>query len=329
MKNIVLLIIAVCSFTMRLTAQETAEYNAIKLFIDQEKLSTENPTLPEPLRQRLYTKVMQLINQTGVAEVGYSNFLVTPKFDVLGTSLDEASIPRLYLAECELSLSISRRDFSDQGAASYASFSKKLIGSGSSKDNAIANAINNISPQDNTLVGFFKQSKAKIDHYFKTNCKEIIKEAIQAYDLKEFGKSIALYFSVPSSAPCYEEARSRSIGVYVRYIEDNCDKQLIQLKALIALAQTNDATASAKHYSEVLAIMKNLNPTSPKCYNEAKLLIQKIENRFNEQQKREWELESKRSITEAQLKKEMYKAMGRISSNYQPSSGAPTVIIAK
>lgn len=330
MKNILWFLFVISCCISRLRAQEDTDVNAIKLFVDQWKLAAANPQLSYKLQQRLQTRVTQLINQTGVAEIGYSNFIVTPRFDVLSTSLDESGIARLYLAECELSITISRRDYGGSGGATYESFSKKLVGSASGKDEAIANAINNISSHDNGIVEFFKQSKVKIDKYFKTNCKDIIREAQQAYDLKDFGRSIALYFSVPSSAPCYEEARNRSVGVYMRFVEDSCDKQLIQLKALLSVARTADTAASARHYNDALAIMMNMNPASTKCYSEARIIIDKIEQYFDVQQKHAWEEASKKTANEAQVQKEMFKAMARINGNYQPAQPAtPTVIIAK
>ncbi|HEX6431666.1 MAG TPA: hypothetical protein VF008_28445 [Niastella sp.] len=329
MKNILWFLLVTSFCTGRLQAQEAADSNSIKLFVDQEELAKANPEHSYNLRQRLQTRITQLINQTGVAEIGYSNFIVTPRFDVLSTSLDESGIARLYLAECELSITISRRAYGGHGGAAYQSFSKKLMGSSSKKEDAIANAINSLSYRDNGIVEFFKQAKVKIDKYFKTNCNEIIKEAQQAYDLKEFGKSIALYFSIPSTAPCYEEARNRSIGVYMRFVEDQCDKQLLQLKAVLSVAKTTDTVSSARYYKEALEIMKNMNPASTKCYSEAKILIEKIENRFDEQQKHEWAEESRKNANEAQVQKEMFRAMGRINSNYQPAQATPTVIIAK
>jgi hypothetical protein len=326
MKNILWLLLVGTCCTVRLQAQEDTAVNAIKLFVDQDKVTEANQKLAEPLRQRLQSRVTQLINQTGVAEIGYSNFLVIPRFDVVETSVDESGLTRLCLAVCELNITISRRDYGGSGAATYESFTKKLTGSGSGKDLAIANAINNLSYNDIGIVTFFKQAKVKIDQYFKTNCKDIIKEAQQAYDLKQFGKSIALYFSVPSTAPCYEEARQRSVGVYVRYVEDNCDKQLIQLKALLTMAKTTDTATASRHYNEALDIIQNMNPASTKCYSEAKILIEKIESHFDELQKHAWDEASKRNANDAMVQKEMFKAMGRISSNYQPSQPAATTV---
>lgn len=127
MKKIILFILFASVWLSKIYAQEFDANNAIKLFIDQEYIAKVNDSLSPPLVKRLYTKTIQMVNQTGIADVGYSTFLLTPKLDVLTVSSDDAGTGRLYLAECELSLSISRIDYGNAGAASYASFAKKYL----------------------------------------------------------------------------------------------------------------------------------------------------------------------------------------------------------
>ncbi len=327
MKKINLLVFYAFFCILKLNAQGEDDYNAIKLFISQYDIAEDNNTLTMNMQDRLYQKVTQLINQTGIVEIGYSTFLVAPKFDVISVSSSEAGITKVYLAECELSIFIRRARVGGSGDATFGSFSKTITGSGSGKDQAIANAINNISVSDNDVINFLKNSKAKIDAYFKTHCPDVIKEAQQALALKNYEGSIALYFSVPSDAPCYQQALDASEKVYKTYVKDQCDKNLIKLKAYVALAQTQNNTQK-NYYDSALNIMSNMNPASDKCFEEARNEIEKIDKRLNEEQKQNWELIKQTSINNSDVKKEMYKAMGRISSNYQPSSPATNVIIA-
>lgn len=60
------------------------------------------------------------------------------------------------------------------------------------------------------------------------------------------------------------------------------------------MAETSNAKTSSEHYNAALKILSEMNPASVKCFSEAKLVIGKIEKRFDEKQKRAWELESKR-----------------------------------
>lgn len=312
------------AFTCLVQAQTTDDYSAIKLFVEPDSVAGRNAGLSGQLKQRLYTKIIQLINQTGIAEIGYSNFWVLPTFNVLSTSVDNAGLAKVYLSECELFVSISRREYGKNGAATYASFSKSIMGSGTSKDESILNAMNSISSNDKEIVAFLTSSKMKINEYFKAHCTDVAKEAEHAYNLNDYGRSIALYFSIPSNASCFPAARDASIKVYRKFLEDQCSKSLIQLKALIATIQTKDAS-SMDAYNNALGIIGRLNPSSTDCYAEAKLEIEKIEKRFTESQKNQWEMEKKRASDRTEVQKEMYKAMAKINSNYQPSGNITIV----
>ena len=316
-------------YTTGLKAQNDPDYSAIKLYINNQNLAYNNQ-LPAVLINRLSSKITQLINQTGVAEIGYSNFLVVPKFDILSTSEDDAGMSKVFLTECELVITIERQSYGKGTGAVFASFSRRLTGSALTKNDAISNAINNLSTNDEALVSFLKRSKVKISEYFQAHCQEVIEEAEHAYKLNDYGKSIALYFSIPSNAPqsCYKSAKAASMKVYTKYLEDKCNLQLIRLKAYVARAQNTDEKATF-YYDSALKVMNELDPASADCYAEARKQIEKIEQRFDERQKQEWELRRKKVYDEAEVKKEMYKAMVKMGTTYKPEQVAPTVIIAK
>lgn len=317
------LIFFVGMFTLQTKAQVEDNYSNIKLFVSRVGILTKNTSLDSNQRERLYTKTQQLITKTGIAELGYSTFLVSPKLDTISVSVDQTGIGKVYLAECELSITIERMTVGGQGGAVFNSFSKNITGSGMSKAEAIRNAVSSISPSDARIVAFLNTSKQMIDKYFQVHCKDVVKQAEQALAIKNYELSIALYFSVPTNAPCHLDALKASEGVYNTYQMDQCDKNLIKLKAYVAMA-LNDLKSS--YYDEAMKIINTLTPTS-KCYIEASKEIEKIEKRFTEEQKQEWDLIKKQSHENSDVKKEMYKAMGRISSNYQPSSDK-TIIIA-
>ena len=129
--------------------------------------------------------------------------------------------------------------------------------------------------------------------------------------------AVALLFSVPANAPCYEEARARSIGVWNDYQQKECEKQLIKLRAMIAMAQSK-ANADSNYYTKAMDLIKDLQPTD-KCYSEVKRLVDQLDKKFDTRQREEWALIKKLSQDEVHVKKEMFKAMGKMSASYQPS----------
>lgn len=187
------------------------------------------------------------------------------------------------------------------------------------KDDAITNAINNISGNDKAIVDFLNDSKAKIDNYFKTNCNDVMKQGERALAINDYSQAIALFFSVPSSAPCYENALKRSEAVYTKFVEDECNKKLIKLKAFVALAPSSDV-----YYDSVVNVMEDINPVSPTCYAEAEQIFSKVEARLSDEKKQQWELRKQALTQEGDIQKEMYKAMAEINRNYEPAS---TIII--
>jgi len=149
--------------SMRLYAQDDS---AIKLFVYQAGIIKNNSNLSPGLQDRLFRKTTQLINQTGIAELGYSSFLVSPKFSVINISKSETGTLTVYLAQCELTISIERRNINDKDGAVFASFTKTITGSGMNENEAANNALNNISPSDTRIVDFLTDSKKKNKHLF-------------------------------------------------------------------------------------------------------------------------------------------------------------------
>ena len=306
-----------------LLAQEQP-YNAIKLYVSR----TDQPdsVLPDNLRERLFSKITQLINQTGIAEEGFSNFYVVPKVDTVGTYIDNAGTTRIYTTECELTLQIRNTSYTTHQHVVLGSMARKLTGSAMRRQDALYNAISSISPNDPELVKFFQQAKAKISTYFQQHCSEVIADALQAEKLNNFSRAISLYFSVPSDAPaaCYQQALSGIKRTYSQYVSQKCNMQLLRLKAFVARAQTTDSLISLSNYNEIMKLIGQLDPSSDECYGEAKKLIEKIEGRFDLQQKQAWEMK-KKSIDkdETQVKQQVRNAVAHISSEYQATAQTP------
>jgi hypothetical protein len=326
MKKYITYIAIALSTALQTSAQEASDNSAIKLFLSPERIATENSALPDPTR--LYNKMVQLVNQTGIAEIGYSTFLIIPKLDVESVSSSNAGVERVFLAECNLSLMVKRvKRGEGNSEAIFNSKSWRITGAGSTSDEAKSNALNNISNVEKKIVDFLADTKQKISDYFKTNCNVVIKEAERAITIKNYQEAIALYFSVPSNAPCYDAAVNASQKVFAIYVKDECEKNLIKLKSYIALAQSQN-TEKTNYYEMALNVMKSMEPASDKCFAEAKVEIEKIEKRLAGEEQKKWEFLKKYYADEAQVKKEMYKAMQKINSNYQPATGGTNIIIA-
>lgn len=305
-----------CLFFAASALAQTQEIKtqSIKLFIGADSL--KNPDLTAEQLARVKSKLVLLVNNSGVAEVGYSNFLVSPTLYVIEETKTEGLMQNFTVVKCELTIFISRVQTSHRiatVAAHLASQSIKLSGNGTNKNAAINNAINQLSPSNKELNTFIINSKIKISEYYATHCNDILKEARQASDLQEYGQAISLYFSIPQNAPCYEKARKESVEVYRAYKNEECKSLLLELKGLIAITP-NTADSSFQHrYEDALIVITQMDPTTD-CYNEALKEMNKIENRLDEAQKREWEMQKLKEKNDTDIQKEMFKAIAKISS---------------
>ncbi len=316
-----------CVFALSSAAQEAT--NGVKLYLDVPYLADYvNPTLDVSLQNRLYSKIKMLINQTGIVEYGYSNFLVKPRLDIIDTSSSEAGMSKIYLVRCELFITIERRSYGKMGGAVFRSYSKKLTGSSLNRNEGLSAAVNSLKADDKDIIAFFSDAKTSINDYYQEHCSEVIAEAAKMEQLGQLGHAVALYFSVPSSAPskCYQTAQDGALMVYAKYINEDCQEKLIGLKANIALALQNNSDSSAKYYNKALEIMNNLSPASADCYKEAKACIVKIETRLSDKQKQEWELLKQVLHDDASIKKQTIKAIGKMNQSYGSSPGNTVII---
>ena len=310
------------------TVSAQQDHAAIRLYVDPGRLDT---TLSPAFRERIYIKVTQWITQTGIAEQGFSNFFVVPTFYIVDSSVDASGMSPIYLKQCELSLTVERHAYGKRDAAVFNSLSKRFAGSGGSEQAALTNAINNLSTDDPDMIAFMRRTREKISAYYQANCQEVIVEADQAKGLGDFARSIALYFSIPSDAPadCYAKALSGLHNAYRNYVDYDCSMKLIQLRAYVARANSMDSAVSHADYDSALAIIQDLDPASTQCYSEAQLLINKIEGRFDEQQRQTWQLKQQQVSNEGDAQKIMIERIAKINSTYQPPPAPPTIVIQK
>ena len=113
-----------------------------------------------------------------------------------------------------------------------------------------------------------------------------------------------------------------SINVYKEFLKDECEQQLLQLRSVLVTAKGD---ARPQRHAEALRLIKSMNPAA-ECYQEAYGMMQKLENDLDEQQRVEWNMERTRMQNDAEVQKEAYKAMARMSSEANPIGGTTVVI---
>ena len=294
-----------------------AEDAKISLFVGM--VPGMNRQLDDMQLERLRNKTMQCASRTGMVQVGMSNFLLYPALDIQSINVSDAGMKRIMVAKCEVVFSIARTNYKDMPGAVFNTLAITAIGSGFDSTAAINSAIQAISPSDVRISKFIEETKAKILQYYMKNCNEVILEARRHYELQQHGLSIGLLFSVPVGTPCYDEARTMSITVYKEFLKDECEQQLLKLKAILTTAKSTgtESGSAQKGYAQAVAIVSAMNPAAD-CYQEAYGMLNKLENDLDEESRRKWDLARKVYESDAEVKKEAYRAIAALSARQNP-----------
>ncbi|MBK9045942.1 MAG: hypothetical protein IPL74_04300 [Bacteroidetes bacterium] len=293
-----------------------SNHNSVKLFIDN--LPGTNKNLNESQKSLLKNRITNLANKTGTVSVGASNFLLLPQIEIIRSLKVNPGLKVFDVVDAELFLGIYRTDWRNLPGESFSSISISLQGSGSTENEALTNAINNITSNEKKIVDWIIHTRSSIFEYYNLNCTQIIKEAIRFNQLQLYNESIALLFSIPQETPCYDTARKLSVNIYRDFLRDSCESQLQGVRSLIAMASNsgNNRESNSKLYMEALAILKQLTP-SQYCYSHAQNLLNGLQNRFDERTRQEWELINISAKNEAEVEKVMYKALAEMNSNFK------------
>ncbi|MEO6499898.1 MAG: hypothetical protein ABIN95_12820, partial [Mucilaginibacter sp.] len=123
---------------------------------------------------RLGTKMAAILTNNGVASVDEDQtFIIYPKFEIVDVKETAATLKKITVANCNLSLFIQQTSTK----VIFASFTKTVIGSGFSRTEAISNAVSQISAGDAGITKFIARGKEKIVLYYQQNCAQFIKKA--------------------------------------------------------------------------------------------------------------------------------------------------------
>lgn len=279
--------------------QNSAEINKISLSV----IMPENVDgLDESQLSKLETKISQIVTNSGIGASGYNNsFVIYPKFSIYETNTVEGGMQNLTLVKCELSLFIKQVE----NNVLFSSTSKMLTGSGKSKLVAMTNAISKIEINDDAFKAFLAKGKEKIINYYDARCIDIISQS-ESFSLKQdFEQSLALLMTVPQEVSCFSKAQQKSIEIYKAYQNKKC-------KALIH--EVNLSVAN-NNYDKAIETLGLIDPSSS-CHKEADLIIKKIENKIDAEQKRQLDFKMKVYNDQIALEKQRLDAVKEIAIAY-------------
>ena len=266
---------------------------------------------------KLETKIAQIVTMSGLSATGYNNnFVIYPKFAINESNIVEGGMQNITVVNAEVSLFIKQVD----NNMLFATISKQLKGSGSSKELAITNAISKIPTGDLEFKTFIENGKSKIINYYQTMCSDIIKKADTFVKIQQFEQAFGLLISVPEEASsCFNQIQDKAIDAYKAYQTQKCAE-------LIQRAKT---TLAGNDYGGALNILAEIDP-SASCFSEAQTIAKSAETKVNAEEKKQWDFQMKQNNDAVSLEKQRIEAIKEIAVSYyksQPKSINYTYIV--
>jgi hypothetical protein len=313
MKSIILgiLIIISCNLYAQNTSGKSDDAARITLatFVPQ-----QIDQMPEAARSSLANKLSQIVTQNGLGgKASNERFIITANINIISKDLT-ATAPPMQAYVLEVTLYIG--DGID--GTKFASVSVQVKGIGESETKAYISALKNLKTNDPQYQLFIETGKTKIIEYYNSKCDFIIKGAQTLASQNKFEEAIFKLTGVPEVCKgCYDKCMDAVEPIYLKQIEYQCKIDLSKANSVWNSNQNADGANQASQF------LGKIDPRSS-CYNDAKLLTEKIGNKINEIDNREWDFKLKKVQDDLDLKKQEMQAIRDIGVAY--GNGQPKTV---
>lgn len=284
-------------FNINLLGQNQEELNKINLAI----VLPEDDEVDAKSVERLNYKITQVLTENNIMSGLNNSFIIYPIINITNKLITETGLYNLITYEIQLDFHIKNLESNTV----FSTFTKEITGTGKTEKEAIGNAIGKLNPKDENFKKFITKGKENIINYYSAQCKQIIQKADKIALMGDYEQALALLISIPSEVECYQQAIQNATVIYSKYKSKECNAQILEAKSYFA--QGDKYTAA-----EVLA---SINPESS-CKAESHQLLKQIENKLNEEEKREWNFKVKQHTDNVQLMNARINAIKEISKAY-------------
>ncbi len=270
-------IIAILGF-ISATGYSQSGSNEITLGVASLDISKD---LTDAQRLKLESKTIQLINSSGQANVGYANeFVVSPVISIEDSKVVEGGMQNMTVTTLEITYYVTQ---AGPKMVVFNTMSKKLKGSGNNKEQAISNAINNLSTSDKNFGQFLATSKEKIVKYYNDNCNKLMQNAAEQEAKHNYEEAVSILYSIPTGTACHEQAKKKALSVYQKYQKQLCQNIIQYARGEIAI----------ENYAAALDAL-DLIDANAGCSAEADKLIAQVSGKVEKHNKQVYSLEVQR-----------------------------------
>jgi hypothetical protein len=255
--------------------------------------------------KKIETKILALLNQSGIASRGVDNGIVMyPVISIFNEQQINPGLQTMTVIDGELSLFIKQAD----DKLVFSTFTKRVKGSGRTREQAINNLISLLPTRSEEYGDFIIKAKTKIIDYYNKRCDMLITRAEQLSKANQHEQAISMLFSIPAETDCYKKAKDKSLEIYRSYQNYVCSKLVSEAKSKLA----------ANQYEAGFAALSKVDPSS-NCAKEVDALYKQHGDEVDANVKRYWDFWEKIYMSSIEAEKYRWKAMSDLAVLYVTS----------
>jgi hypothetical protein len=153
--------------------------------------------------------------------------------------------------------------------STFASTSVILNGNGATREVAITEALNNLSPSDDRIIKVVDAAKAKIIQHYETGCDGLRADAKARAGTGHTEEAIALLMTVPREAStCQKAAGADAAALYTAWRDAQCD----------GIVRAARASLAERAFEAVVTTIERVDPAS-RCAKSADAVLADLEKR--------------------------------------------------
>jgi hypothetical protein len=161
---------------------------------------------------QMENKIIAILTSNNLASDSKDKaFIIYPKFDINSVETTNATMQKIYVANCTFSLYIKQSGTN----TIFSTYTKTIAGTGFDREAAIANAVNQIKPDDTHYNQFIDRAKAKIIAYYQQNCQQFITKAASEISMRHYEAANNILSAIPpGTGACYDEAQKEMAVIF-------------------------------------------------------------------------------------------------------------------
>lgn len=270
---------------------------------------SETEGLGKKATSMLTTKLQQIATANGMSGAGFDNrFIITAHVQKLNSSQTQ-TFPQKNAVQVNIGIYVG--DGLD--GTLYSSYSYEAKGIGDSEDQAIANAVRKVNPNQEDLQRAILKGKKQILKYYEKMSGSIIQTAKATAAAGKYDDAINMLFAIPMNNKDFQTAQAL-IAQYGSTSLDNKNLEIVrQARAAWSTNPTEEGATAANE------ILEKLDAPSTKVQTEAKSLQNEMGARIKAISDREFKLEAQKEQNEKDVKLAGIRAAESVAKAYVAS----------